>query len=715
MQHPFRLSIIFYWCTFIFLSIPAFAEQNIDIFNLPLSELINVKILSEVASMYPEEDLVVGSSVSVITSDNIRQKGCRRLKDALENELSVTQNINLGGAYTTSIRGYTKKTASGTAMLIDGISISSAVHSAPNFHVPDWMPGTLNRIEMIKGPGSAIYGSEAFHGVIALSTFESDKNYYHAEGALSDTAYEDGSFKLSHGFNNNRLRINISGGMSFQGDEHLKYTYNDRTDIPSLDISPESGTGVRRHEYETQTGVFKLNFNPTDRLKTKISYYCNRYDSEKFPGAHYSSSGLNLRDYDFSAHDASMDIISGSVSYLLKSGITLLTDAYYWENVLKGEYSLYGYPIPAKNIFETIDAIAYDKNTRASASLTIKQSENANHLAWLIACSFTEVKIPGTNLIAQTSESKLEITNSKMPYDNFSRQIKSIYGQIKWTFIQNKAYFLAGGRLDSYNDVGDQFMPRLGIIFQPTENSSVKALYGKAFNAPSAYNIHGSIVTFMGSEDIKPETINVYELIYLYQNNNWKLNLTGFHSHWQNGIILAPFSDPNYPDHNAIYENRGKNRAYGIETSLFLKIDHIAFDFGFSYVTSKDLNREDPYHPGNIIDLEYEAFPEYSVLFGLYYTLMPFKIDLHLNNRIYLERKEYSISETPTTAGLPEKLDTYFRTDLTLSKSLKNRYKIDLSIRNLFDRNNYIPSNFGADNGVLEPGISGLLRMSYTF
>lgn len=679
-----------------------------DVFNMPLSELLNMKIVSDVASLFQEEDLVVGSTVSVITQDRMKQQGVRRLKDALENELSVMSNLTLGSAYTNSIRGYTKKTTSGVNILIDGMSIMSLSHHIPQHQVPEWMPGTLNRIEFIKGPGSAIYGSEAFHGVISLKTFESNKNYFRAGGAFASPSYSDGSFQFSRGFNQNRIRIDMSIGASGQGDQDLEYTFRDTIGIPDMGVPPASGTSTYKYKYDCQTGVLKLRFNPQNGIKAKLGYYGNRYDSERFPGSMYNAAGHNLRDWAYSMHNATMDIFSGSLSYQTGNDIIISAEAYYWESDLDGQYGLYKYP-------DLRDVYTFDTNTRSSATLMVKQEESGMNIQWFVAGSFTEQEIPEAQLtIKQVEGGAILADFEEIPYEDYSRQINSLYGQAKIGFFENKVYFLAGGRVDDYGDVGSQFTPRAGIIWQPNQKSAVKVLYGRAFNAPNGYGLRGNVIAYKGNEDIKPEIIDVYELVYLYRDEVWKFGLTGFYSNWKDGIVGEPFDDPEERYHT-MYDNRGDNRAYGIEATLFRQIDVFAIDLGVSWVKSESLDEEDPYNPGKIIDMEYGTFPEYSILCGFYYTLMPYQIDFYLNNRFYMYFKAFSVDDVPNITGPPDDLDSYWRTDLTVSKNVTEKLKMYLNIRNLFDRDNHVASVLGTVDGLPEQGISGMLRMDYTF
>lgn len=106
--------------------------------------------------------------------------------------------------------------------------------------------------------------------------------------------------------------------------------------------------------------------------------------------------------------------------------------------------------------------------------------------------------------------------------------------------IKKTLYLLAGGRVDDYSDVGTQSTPRGGLIYLPTEKTSVKALYGRAFMSPAASALYGQPGFSEGNKDLKPETIDTYELVMMYKEKKGKVSLNGFYSSWKNGIILIP-------------------------------------------------------------------------------------------------------------------------------------------------------------------------------
>ncbi len=268
-----------------------------------------------------------------------------------------------------------------------------------------------------------------------------------------------------------------------------------------------------------------------------------------------------------------------------------------------------------------------------------------------------------------------------------------------------------GGRLDHYDDFGNQYTPRVGIIYLPTENSAIKTLYGRGFRAATAMEMAGNALA-KGNEEIEPETIDCYELIYLQKGDNYKVNLTGFYNDWKNGIGWAPYSDPN-DSRTLIYDNVDEHYSYGFETNIAYSMDLFSIHLGYSYVIGKAVDILDPDpNSDDIIDHRYVCFPKHIIIVGFYYSYNPFGVHFFLNNRVYLDMKEAPVNVIYN----PDDLPNYVRTDLSINKNIiEDRLQVQLNICNLFNRDNYLPSILGLKNGLPDKGITALLRLSYEF
>ncbi len=661
----------------------------LDVYSMSLDELMNVQV--SIASQFLEQDLVVGSSVARIDPEHWNRLGARLMTDALINQTSIMVYPRLGGENAIFIRGYTGN-PTGIATMIDGVPVVSIRAGSSEF-LPGIGLGTLNEIEIIKGPGSAIYGSDAFHGVVAYETFSSDEDYYYAQASGAYPFYGDVSMNVSHGLADGRVRIDMASSLAAQDALDLEFpfkhdSYQFAVGYP-LQAAAE-GTGLRENKYQNQTSIFKLTVTPEERTRIRLGTYLVRNKFYRFPGIVKSEAGY-LDENDVSSRESLFLMGTGAVSYRFDNDIFLESSGYYWWD--EGPFST--------NVMNT-GQYAYSRRYvggeyQASMDLTCKQRDNAIGLQWLLTYSFTRKKVHAAKTLRyHTYTYQMTKPPLNENYDGFERDIHSLYGQAKYGVLSDRLYLLAGGRFDSYSDFGEQFTPRVGLIYLPVERLSLKALYGRAFRAPIAKEMDGVKDNIERNPDIKPEIIDVYELIFMYEHERLKASVNGFYSYWKDGIIQKDTASGTPP---IIYENEGKNQSYGAELSLLYSLEPTALELGFSYVKSRALD----------VHRDYDAYPEYFINTGIYYSIERLGVNIYLNNRLYLNMKETLWVKNHDANELP----TYWRTDLNVNKKITERAEIILDIRNLFDRENSIPSLFGAQNGIEEPGISALLRFCY--
>ncbi len=676
-------------------------EDMADLFDLSLEELRDVKI--SVASKFLESELLVGSSVSEISPQHWQRLGARRLTDALINQTTIMILPGMAGYNPIYIRGYAAE-VSGFVPLLDGVPVLSCMSGSAAF-LSNFGLGTLNGIEVIKGPGSAIYGSDAFHGVVAYNTFASNEDFYYAEAAGAYPLYGDASMQVSHGLADGHVRIDMASSLAGQNVLDLDYPY--QHGFFPADIFypgqpgqvPGEGTGVRENKYHTETGVFKLTFLPVERTRIRVGANVARNKFDGFPGP--STVIGNLKERDTASQDSLFLMGTGTVSCLFDNDISLDTKGYYWWQestaVLNvDEFGAFNHTVMGEY--------------HAGVDLIIKQQDNAVNLQWLLAYSFASMKIQTAETNGYNALLGKVTSHYNELYNGFTRDIHSIYAQAKWGVIKDRLYLLLGGRVDEYSDFGRQLTPRGGLIYLPTDRSSVKALYGRGFKAGKGYELFGIMNYAKGDLNIKPEVIDVYELIFMYQTDKLKTTVNGFYSYWKDGIIRK--AAPEFlPEFRLAYVNEGKNISYGGEFNLLYLLDPFTAELGFSYVESSALDVADPNDATHMVDQAYAAFPGYFINVGLYYTISPWAIHVYLNNRLYLNMKDTHYGRDSDPGDLPP----YWRTDLNLSKVIGEKVKVIVDIRNLFDRENRVPSIYGAKDGVGEAGISALLRVCYEF
>ncbi len=267
------------------------AQTKRDISQLSLEELMNVHIVTDVASIFKEDYLKVPSTVSLIKRDDWEKNGYGTMHEIFDNELGIVSYEYFGGHYMSAIRGYGRAYSFvGTATLLDGMPLNSYFSGSSMRIVPNWGLETLNRVEIIKGAGSTLYGSDAFHGVFSMNTFSSNKDLTRLTVSSSTNSFLSLGANFSKGFFDNKLRIDFSFSGTSQGAQNIKYSFDDPAytiySPPIENVASQSGIGNRNYKFNNFTSVLHLSYLLSENIKIKTSFYGNSYEADQFAGSY---------------------------------------------------------------------------------------------------------------------------------------------------------------------------------------------------------------------------------------------------------------------------------------------------------------------------------------------------------------------------------------------------------------------------------------------
>jgi len=660
---------------------PVCAESAVnDLLDLSLEELAQIQVT--VASPFRESDLVVGSTVARVTAKEWQLAGAHRTSDAIGHLPSTIVLPNVFGSDAIAIRGYAFSTR-GLATVIDGVPVNNFSAGSAQFGLANFGLGALNNIEMIRGPGSAIYGSDAFHGVFALNTFEADADITDVSSGLGSEGYYQGALHDSHQLSSN-LRSNIAFTVSGQGDQDRAYSYTDTSTG-----QPQSAS--RELQYGSQTGVIKLVSDAAQPWSYRVGFYWDHYDAEQFPGYGRSlSQGKSaLGATDLSGNDSRFAMSTLSISRILSNQITVQLNNFYWDNTT--EWSSW-WPSSA-GIWKSV---SQQVNIRQGTDLVFKQADNAWNTQWVASIGYQHMQVDRARESGFAADGSL-FSKTTPAFSGLDRSINDVFLQARTSLYDDKLQLLYGGRVDDYEDFGVQQTPRVGVILLPQTDLAFKLLYGEAFRAPIASELTNGAFT-KGNPDLKPESNNTYEFIVMKREQHWKAELTFFKNHWQDGIATVPSSDSNY---RLEFVNVSKNSAQGVELSYEIINNPWLVDLSASYVQSQN----------DLTDKDYVVFPRVILNAGFGYQLAN-GVQFYLNNRFFGNSKAGPIT---TAIPNPKSLSPYWRTDFHMGKELSEHLQLSLDIKNIFDRDNYLPSMASAEDGYLDEPLNLNLGMRYKF
>lgn len=471
------------------LSHAEFYEKPEDLFSLSLQDLMELEITS--STLTRKNLLSVPASVSVFTRQQIRNMGADYLFELI-NFVPGFQSFRQGAdslQYFHSARGHRSSVKSREILiLIDGVRLIR--ESDNGAAVPMLSLHNVAKIEFIRGPGSAIYGSNAFLGVINIETVRGE-NAVHVAAGEAGRKHLNGVYAYTEG----DLELNLSVNLfDEQGETYTLQNIN--TDPLQNETGKDPRTGS-----DLQFVVSKGNY----RLKGLVS----RREAEDFYIVERASSDVNRSIHDIAYIHFSRDIE--------------------WHQRLHSTFEL-GYNENTFKLNTVIQGLGTTRTNQEETNLLFSV-RNAWQYASENSLEFG-LELRDSDMMSVYSAENLGDLEF---YPDAKRTITGLYVQNQ-RYYENGMQIVLGGRFDDYDDVGSSFSPRIGLVYPLSQQQTVKLLYGEAFRAPTPNELYLVGVTLVGNPDLKPETIKTSELIWIGHWGNHTVTLNGHYNVIENAI-----------------------------------------------------------------------------------------------------------------------------------------------------------------------------------
>jgi len=646
------------------MSFKVFAD---DLYKLNLEDLMEIRV--SVSSLFEESLLQSPSTVSVIERSEWNMRPSRwNVEDLLDFEPGIVSYDSLAGTGLV-FRGYASNILAvrGKGYLIDGVPINTYSFRTGLYGRAMINPEVFDRLETIRGPGSALYGTDSFFGVLSYRTYSPDFDETEVSTSVSDHKVSNFSYRMSHRFEDEG-RLSAALGFSGQGAQNIAYTARS---MPGTVLS-------REETWQTGSSLLKWDFERGDS-RYNLTFLYHQWETDGVPSLLRFTPG------------ATGGMNGNSIFSMLKfSGITKLENnrelsfkIYNWNSSLMWDSD------PNSNSGDISDR----SDRRSGISVRYKQQETEDRKLRFAA---------GLELDRLTVTDQYSFSggnNQGIPgFVGENETVKSLYFQGRYPLREEKLHLHLGSRLDQYPGFGSQFTPRWGLIQTLREGEVLKYLYGNAFRAAGAQERFGT-PTITGG--VLPEEIDSHELVYEKQTRDSRFTLTYFKSELKNGIlfIFTPaVGGINPPDR---YENLGRSESSGFEFEAVRQLDEEwKLKLSGSLIESRDLlnKRDFVGFPGNIFNFQADYSPSDS------------------NYTVWVGARHMSDWQDhfgDSTAGA--KLASYNRIDLGLRYELGKKTHAYLWVRNLFDQDLKKPSVWDSENGVPEMGRAIGMGLTYRF
>jgi len=536
------------------------------------------------ASGYEQKLTNAPASISVINQQELQTKNYSDLGEALSGLEGVDVRGGTGktGGLDISIRGMP---GNYTLILIDGIRQNASSDATPNgFDTLNtaMMPplSAIDHIEVIRGPMSTLYGSDAMGGVINIIT-KKNTNSWHGGINLSHSVQEHSKWGDSStaGVYTSGALIPNTLDLALRGN----FSHRQGSSITSLS---ESGNDTRvpyPTKSENYTVGGRLDYHITDNSTVWIDGETSRqqYDNRKSQLGPVGIRGGGYRDQlQYQRNKAVIgqdsDLSFGRLSSSLSYAVT--------EN--KGRVLTPRSLSPANRNLSGKDREL--KNTNTLFNTTLVAPVGADHLL-TIGGEYWDAQLKDGIVMANSGET-------------FSQHTWSLFSEDDWQIV-DPLTLTWGARYEKHNSFGGHVSPRAYLVWNMLDDWTLKGGVSTGYKTPSLGQLHNGVsgiagnglVNTVGNPDLKPETSVNYEAGLYYENeNNVKANITGFISNFRNAIESETIDASTYS-----YRNVGKAINQGIEvaTSFPVFIPELTMNINYTYTESKQRGGDNPGAP----------------------------------------------------------------------------------------------------------------------
>ncbi len=472
-------------------------------------------------------DFVPGM-LSVLSAEQMERRGFRRLWEALASLPGVQATMNETGMRSLTVRGIGNIfEPSKVKLLLNGKALNASA-SATTGTLYDTPIEQIERVEFIRGPGSAIYGEFAFAGVVNVITRQQGEQYSagiesgdgYAFSALYSYADPDGDFKTSINFAASQSEgEDISSGIDRSPVGRSSYApgpINNKRDFVSAILSVESGDLVALLQIQQGNRGDHLGTNnllPPDDRQTVIS--------ETTISADISQS------FELDAD------LTGAWS------LNLLNNETEQNSLFLGDPENFGGLGPEDDIIA--DSLLEEQRIEAQVNL---QYEISAHKLFG-ALVFTEVEVRQAeqfiNLITPTGPPAPTLNEFPSPVDDSAdRGSVSLVLQDEYR-IDDRLTLTTGLRYDDYEDIDSSVSPRIALVWRRSDQHIFKTQLARAFKPPSLIEDSGSLEV-----EIESETNDTLEFGHIYQGADLVLRNTIYFSKLDNLILFQDFAPFGY-------------------------------------------------------------------------------------------------------------------------------------------------------------------------
>lgn len=525
-------------------------------------ELLNTKVST--AARFEQNIHEAPASVTIITSEEIARYGYQTLSGILSSVRSFYFRNDMNYVYS-GLRGYELPSSYNNKilLLLDGHVLNDNIYNAAYFgHEFALDLSSIDRIEVVRGPGSSLYGAGAMLGVINVITKKGKTIDGLETGAsIGNLGYQEIKFNFGQSLNN-KLDLKLTGVFGRSDGSNFYYK---KFDSPENNFGNAEGLDWEKYygSYLTATySDFKLSMSLSSKEKG-------------IPTAPWETlfnhDGTNSHDQRYFAEFVYSTALDKSKSILAKMSF----DGYDYEG--NWEYDIVQHDRNIGRWFNAELQYTWDiwENNRLICGGEVKHSIDAEYKLW--------------------TDNEILFENNS-PYSQYSA-----YFQDSYQVLEN-LQFTFGLRGDFYSYNVNSITPRLAIVYNVLNSTHVKLLYNQAFRAPNIYEMYyQDFESQLPNTNLLPEKINAYEIVLEHDINKTVMAAASlFYFNFSNLIEDVTDSTTGMQQ----FSNIDKVQAVGGELELNAKFSNSIWAYlNYSYQFVKNVQTDEKLvnSPSNII------------------------------------------------------------------------------------------------------------------
>lgn len=623
------------------------------------------------ATKYEQPVRDAPSFVTVITADDIQKYGYNTLADALRSVAGMFVTNDRNYEYI-GVRGFLRTGDYNTRILVlvNGHNTNDNVYAAGYIGTDFGIDmDIVKKIEIVRGPGSALYGTNAIFAVINVIT-KTGENLNSLRASLGGGSYRKvkGNFSYGDKFSNG-LEILVSGSLMDTKGETLYF--DEFKDAPS--------GGYVDNDYDKSYSLLG-NISFTD-----FSLFANINSREK---------GIPTAPFETIFADNRTKTVDGRNYLELKYAHQIDRTKNFMGRVYYDGYNYEGvWPTP--NEYSVINIKDASDGKWCGSELQFTWEQYQRNLVMMGGEFQRHFKVEIPVWVEDDDGNVIyEYPKISRSYNFWSLYLQDIFK------VTKDLAFTIGLHHDRYPTFGGATNPRVAMVYKPFKKSVVKLLYGEGFKAPTTYELYYTDgETQEGNEELEPEKVKTYE-IGLEQNIGTRLwgRISIYYNDIRNLITLVD-TDPDPVKQWLQFQNLGNAEINGLELELngTFKNGNKGY-INFAYQHSKDKETKE----------ELINVPKLAGNIGISIPIIRDKVYASLEGHYVGKRltKEEGIA-----------VDPYFIANLTLlSKNLFRNLEISASIYNLFNEEYEDPA--GEEHlqvKIPQNGRNFLIKSSYQF